>query len=270
LGCKVVISVGIPVYNYCDVSKSYATAKDLQDYFLIFPSKNIALYNAIQTSTFPPLSKLKANFSKFDDLLLIKDKAALKRFIVNTYDQLKQASVTPQQLQIFTVELVLKFLHSVKSKHRNSVYLFSDLKNSLAEVLSQRNIEGVVKHLSLIVEITVDSILAQEAKTNPLVKNVLNYVNENYAGNISLKILSDRFNLSAAYLGQLFKNETGEMFTNYLNAIRVKNSNELLRNTTLKINEIAEKVGYVNQIYFTRIYKKVTGLTPIEFRKHNQ
>jgi YesN/AraC family two-component response regulator len=60
------------------------------------------------------------------------------------------------------------------------------------------------------------------------------------------------------------------MFTNYLNTVRVEKSKELLKTSIFKVNEIAEKVGYVNQIYFTRIFKKATGLTPLEFRGHTQ
>jgi two-component system, response regulator YesN len=271
LGCEVFISVGIPVGHYGDINRSYTTASDMQEYFLIFPTKNIAVYEDVRKNVLPEHNRLVVDFSKFEDLVLIKDKAALKSFILHAYDQLKQQKgLTPQQIQNFTIELMLNLLHAMKNKNGNKVPLFFDLKNSLAQVLRQKSIEGLVEHLSSIIDITVDSLLAEEAKSNPLVKSILHYVHENYAGNISLKLLSDIFNLNAAYLGQLFKNETGEMFTSYLNTVRVEKSKELLKTSILKVHEIAEKVGYVNQIYFTRIFKKVTGLTPLEFRGHNQ
>lgn len=271
LRCEVFISVGSPVEHYSDVNRSYATASDLQEYFLIFPSKNIAVYEDVRKNTLPEHNQLAVDFSEFEHLLLAKDKAALKSFIVHAYDQLKQQEgLTPQQIQNFTIELMLNLLHTVKNKNGNKTSMFFDLKSSLADVLRQKSMEGLVEHLSSIIDITVDNLLAEEAKSNPLIKSILHYVDENYAGNISLKLLSDTFNLNPAYLGQLFKNEMGEMFTNYLNTVRVEKSKEMLKTAALKLNEIAENVGYVNQIYFTRIFKKATGLTPLEFRKNNQ
>ena len=75
------------------------------------------------------------------------------------------------------------------------------------------------------------------------------------------------FNINTSYLGQLFKNETGEMFTNYLNQVRIEKARELLLKTNLKINEITEKVGYLNQSHFFRNFKKLTGVSPAEYKE---
>ena len=88
----------------------------------------------------------------------------------------------------------------------------------------------------------------------------------NYNKDISIKTLSAGFNINAAYLGQLFKNETGEMLTNYLNNLRIEKAKEMLQNTTLKAYEISEMVGYSNTNYFYRIFKKITGVSPTDYR----
>jgi two-component system, response regulator YesN len=270
LGSDVFISVGCPVEHYSNICKSYTTANDLQEYFLIFPSKNIALFEDVHKAILPEHSRLAIDIGKFEDMVFNKDKAALKLFIIQAYDQLKQQeSLTPQLLQNFTIELMLTLLNAVKNQKGSKAPLFFDMKSSLAEVIRQKSIEGLVESLASVVDITVDRLMEEDEKSNPIIKSILRYVHENYAGNISLKLLSDTFNINAAYLGQLFKNETGEMFTNYLNTVRVEKAKEFLLNTHLKVNEIAEKTGYVNQIYFIRIFRKVTGKTPLEFRGHS-
>ena len=84
---------------------------------------------------------------------------------------------------------------------------------------------------------------------------------------LSLKTLSFQFNLSAAYLGQLYKKETGENFSSQLNIIRVDQAKILLRNPLLKEYEIAKEVGYSDSSYFFRIFKKQTGMNPSEYRE---
>ncbi|QTH43645.1 helix-turn-helix domain-containing protein [Cohnella sp. LGH] len=79
--------------------------------------------------------------------------------------------------------------------------------------------------------------------------------------------LSNTFNVSTAYLGQLFKKTTGDMFSNYLNRIRIEKSKELLAQTTLKSNQISTMIGFTNVTYFSNIFKKFVGVYPIEYRK---
>ncbi len=74
-------------------------------------------------------------------------------------------------------------------------------------------------------------------------------------------------NINSAYLGRIFKTETGEFFTDYLNKVRIDKAKELLLNTNLKASDISVKVGFVNNNYFYTIFKKYTGINPGDFRK---
>ena len=119
-------------------------------------------------------------------------------------------------------------------------------------------------------EITTKIILDLEQvddNLNPLIRRVLNYIDLNYSKDISLKTLSSLFNVNAAYLGQLFKNEIGEMFSLYLNNVRIEKAKEMLINTKLNAKEISIQVGYSNENYFYNIFKKLTGKYPTEFKR---
>jgi len=65
----------------------------------------------------------------------------------------------------------------------------------------------------------------------------------------------------------MFKKETGQNFINYLTNIRIEKAKELLRSTNLKSYEIAYKVGYDNPTYFSTVFKKLTGMTPLDYKK---
>ncbi|WP_338045942.1 helix-turn-helix domain-containing protein [Paenibacillus sacheonensis] len=77
--------------------------------------------------------------------------------------------------------------------------------------------------------------------------------------------LSTQFHLKTAYLGQLFKKETGKLLSVYLNELRVGKAVELLQNSSLKTKEFALMVGYPNPDYFYKIFKNITGIYPSEY-----
>ena len=90
---------------------------------------------------------------------------------------------------------------------------------------------------------------------------------ENYKENLTLKDLSKKYYVNAAYLGQSFRKQYGESFKDYLNRIRIEAAVELLMYSDKKIYEIAEEVGYKDLDYFIDKFILLKGCTPAKFRK---
>jgi Response regulator containing CheY-like receiver domain and AraC-type DNA-binding domain len=95
----------------------------------------------------------------------------------------------------------------------------------------------------------------------------IRFINENYIMEISLLQVADHVQLSPNYLSSLFKKELDMSFIEYLNEVRIEKAKELLLNTFMKSYEVAEKVGFTDNSYFGRTFKKVVGVSPNEFRK---
>lgn len=93
------------------------------------------------------------------------------------------------------------------------------------------------------------------------------YLEAHLQDEITLKEIADYSNLSASYFGVLFKQYTGRSFIHYFNQLRMDKAMELLRNSDMKIYEIAEDVGFVSLPYFNRVFKQVMSMTPNEYRK---
>lgn len=106
----------------------------------------------------------------------------------------------------------------------------------------------------------------QEIDYNRIIARAKKYISENYNQDISLKEVADEVNLSPSYFSTVFKSFCGSSYSQYITNIRVDNAKVLLTNTNLKVYEIAEQVGYHNAYYFNRIFKKVTGLSPGEYK----
>lgn len=103
-----------------------------------------------------------------------------------------------------------------------------------------------------------------------LVEVGIRYLGENYDRNLSLEEICTELSVSKNYFSYLFKRETGWNLWAYLTEIRLNKSKELLRTTDCKSYEIAYMVGYDNPSYFSKLFKKNTGMTPNEYRAENQ
>ena len=106
----------------------------------------------------------------------------------------------------------------------------------------------------------------QESADISIALAIKEYVDQHYNEDIFRADLSKLFHIDAAYAVRLFKKEFGLSFKNYVIDKRIGVAKELLVTTDLPINTISDSVGYGNYSYFTRIFKKITGSTPMEFR----
>lgn len=111
-------------------------------------------------------------------------------------------------------------------------------------------------------------ISASETKSyRAMVNEMKDYIEENFANpDLSLKHLSDRFQVSGKYASYLFKTEFNMKFVDFVTELRMKEAEQLLLETEYSLQDIALQVGYANAITFGRVFKRVTGITPGDYR----
>ena len=105
-----------------------------------------------------------------------------------------------------------------------------------------------------------------EESEKSFVNRLMNYMWENIDGDLSLCTLSDKLHLNPSYLSRRFKSLSGKNLTEAILELRVKKACELLKNTSLKISEIAPMVGYETAANFSKVFKKMMNITPREYR----
>ncbi|MDQ6422275.1 AraC family transcriptional regulator [Paenibacillus sp. LHD-117] len=99
------------------------------------------------------------------------------------------------------------------------------------------------------------------------ISEIVRYINGHYNEPLRLSDLSERFFISPHYLSRMFKEVTGFPFTDYVVLTRVKEAQRLLRETELTVSVIAERVGFDNFSHFGKTFKKVSSVSPREYRK---
>ncbi|HEQ71616.1 MAG TPA: response regulator transcription factor [Spirochaetia bacterium] len=115
---------------------------------------------------------------------------------------------------------------------------------------------------------TIKRILTGKQKDVTGIINKIKYaIEKNFHKNISLKETSDIVCLSPKYISRIFKEHVGMGFSDYKLYLKVQKAKALLAETELNINQISDRIGYLNVESFVRIFKKLTGFTPSEYRE---
>lgn len=117
-------------------------------------------------------------------------------------------------------------------------------------------------------EMTKEHVVKNEYIDNQIGASV-SYFNTNYNQNINIEEYAASKGMSVSYFIRNFKKYTGETPVQFLTSLRMTNAQILLETTTYSINEIAGIVGYGNPLYFTRLFHKLKGCSPSEYRKRN-
>ncbi len=271
LSFRYLITIGRIVEKWENVPESYKTAKQLQNYCLM------GCENQILRFDFPKKEREKINTISNSELehyyqaLLAQDEK--KAFLVlesvygKDYDCLTYAA---DYLQAATIRLFFSLIDAVRYLH------LQDFQLSMSSDLLYKKIAGFRSRLTLyhwISDSTSFFFNKEHSGTDissPIVKRMLHYIDSHYQENISLKTISFLLNVNTAYLGRVFKNATGQSFSNYLNNLRIEHSKMLLNETNGMVHEIARKVGYNSTNYFVNTFKKYTGYFPSQYRSiHN-
>jgi two-component system, response regulator YesN len=117
-----------------------------------------------------------------------------------------------------------------------------------------------------ILSVTKEINLIRKGKSKKLIESAKDYIRSNYKEEISLKSVSEHIFINPNYLSELFKEETGTNFVDYLIETRINAAKKLLLKPGIKIYEVGQMVGYNEPESFTRAFKKVIGVSPNEYK----
>ena len=118
-----------------------------------------------------------------------------------------------------------------------------------------------------------DSLTKVPQVTNPKfakISDILAFINSNYMHKLTLPLITEQFYISTSCFTKTFKEATGFTFVEYLNNLRIKHAQYMLRGTDLTVSQIAEKVGFESVTHFGRVFKKFSGMPPLTYRKQGQ
>lgn len=174
-----------------------------------------------------------------------------------------QKRLKPMKIRALLLDIIVRIANSNR-----------DFKSLLAS--KEKKFDFYIKNLDTYLQVKryfvselqhyVDEIIKLRCERGmKIIEKAKEFINKNYRKEITLKDVADYVYLNPNYFSELFKNEVGKNFIEYLIETRINASKELLKSGSLKVYEIAEAVGYKEAVSFSRAFKKVVGVSPKEY-----
>lgn len=140
-------------------------------------------------------------------------------------------------------------------------------QNPVHRIASQTTVEEVYACTeSLLLDISGFITTSKQKRARYLAENCRNIIEKDYSKKIGVVEIAEQMGVSCNYLSTVFRKETQYSISEYLNAVRLKHAKRLLRDTNLKVYEIAEQVGFSDTYYFSSVFKKHIGVAPSDYR----
>lgn len=266
-GVNNTLGIGISYEGICNIPKSYMEAVAALDYRLVLGINRIIFFNEIgidksllgETSNYK-LERLRV-YIKHGDFKQVE--AMLDEFLVKL--QSKNTPIIVARILCYDIiSIVTKIIDELSQEQLIANELYPDVfrltKFETAEELVQ-----IVRKISYEI---IEFISKKESSTEAI-DAMKEYISSNYCDcDFSVQKMADGFQLSLPSLSQYFKEQTKVNVLDYVTNLRIDKAKYLLLSTELPVKDIALSTGYYNVNSFSRRFKQITGLTPIEYRKY--
>lgn len=199
--------------------------------------------------------KLKTDLTEGEiNCLILAEK--IEQFISAYYNQ-----DFVQCIQIIhSIEKIMPKVHmGVEERKKLMIFFKTTFDEKIDDILS---IAGVMNDV-----LNNGTFVQLDQKGDNLIESVKNFIDENYHEEINVQWLAEKFHVSANYLSSRFKKVTSLNLIRYVNELRMREAEYLIKNSTLSIKSICEKVGFSSTRYFTKLFIDMYGCYPSDIRK---
>lgn len=170
------------------------------------------------------------------------------------------------RIKLFLTDLYLSIKEKISHLYHNVDISFPSNAEIIEFINSKYYLYEIILFFTEQFEMLIRTI--GNPSSSGVMDDIIHYIEHNYMDNIKLENIAPLFGYNSSYLGKIFTKKVGEGFNVFVDKIRIEHSKELLENSSLKVYEIAEKVGYRNVDYFHTKFKKYVSQSPAEYRKH--
>ena len=178
---------------------------------------------------------------------------------------MEEEGIMNRQLLLLLYHDVMQVVYSVLTEHNISARdLLHDIEGEYGESLASS--AAVEAYLERIIEAAVGYMQATKDKEG-VVGEIKKYIDQHLGEELSRNRLAELACLNPSYLARLFRSRTGYSLVDYITKRKIEKVRDLLLTTDKTVSEIAGELGYTNMPYFSKVFKKETGCTPVEYRK---
>jgi two-component system, response regulator YesN len=265
----VTIGIGIPCSSLQEIVISYQRALAALDYrFLLGKNKVITIADLEGNA-----GSRAEIYPEWEKKLILAIKTGTSKEVNEMIEEwirnLKQSFIPMQRCYIYFQKVSVSLMNVLDELGEDELQSFVNPINPFTEMYTFKTLDEIELGLKEICKKVIVRISGKRIDISKLkVVMAEAYIKDNYPNEtLSLNDVCQYVHISPSYFGTVFKIHTGQTFVEYLTRIRVEKAMELLKCTSLKTYEIADKTGYRDPHYFSLIFKKNAGVSPTEYRE---
>lgn len=268
VGNNYIVGISSVLLGIESIKSAYNEACEALKYVIFYYDKKMFYYQHI--------SNLKKNFEvpmgeiqKIPEILGTRSFSEVEKLLNSIFniDIISQYSVDYTEALVESVHryVIGRVKERIPNKCRELVNAYGEFE----DVYTFKNLQEYYNHLKkFLIEIN-DYLIELKEEKNEVdeIDKAIAYIKENYNKDINLTVVSNQISLTYTYFSYLFKERTGQTFSEFLRNYRIERAKEMLKNGNYMVSEVAKKVGYDNPKRFRKIFRKVMGITPSEYRE---
>ncbi|CAM4521825.1 AraC-like DNA-binding protein [Paenibacillus endophyticus] len=270
---SITVGIGREVFYIRDLKRSYRDAEEILRYKWLLEDRKIISREDVEGKSGKVYYEYQHLVHALADSFRVGD-AKWESTFERLFSEVKGAILTAEDMVnllnylLFELDRELSYLdmESIESLKENSL---SHIREEICIIESVTDTQENLKNILMTLFNDIQGMRANHSN-HETVRDIRSYIEMNYHdSNLSLTSISDKFGMSGNYLSRLFKEEFGESFVSYLIYFRIEKAKQYLKATSEPIQHIANLVGYTHSVSFNRVFKKLVGKTPGEYRSMN-
>jgi ABC-type sugar transport system substrate-binding protein/AraC-like DNA-binding protein len=195
------------------------------------------------------------------------DARGVDRFFDDLVARFRQERILPEDFfRGFSIELLSRLAAIARAEEPPLAPLYGDYESLFKQLFQQPTPMDTLAWLKATAGRIMSAVQERRSGCISLGDRMKLHIDGHFREPLSLKLLSERFGMSAAYLGKVFRDAAGASFTSYLNGLRIAAALRILESRKVKAKDVALAVGYSDANYFYSVFKKVTGKYPSEIQ----
>ena len=275
---EVIVGLGGIYGDVSLVGKSYLESSIAVDYRPFSEDKKIITYEYVLAHAMSSInveSSISSFLHQFEMILIRKDIKALLKFPTLLINRVKRNNLPIFRVRSLIFDIIQVIITNIKDDRK----LFSLNKEKYLETTTFAKCQSINEVKEILDKLCYDvskHLIDSENKKgeDELTHSIINYINKNFTKpTFSLQNMAEYFQMSPSRLSQYFKDNENITLIEYINTLKMEKAKEMLCNKEMTLQQISEEIGYCNPSSFIRIFKKMEGITPGQFRsmtlKHN-